>query len=132
MDERCFRFHAKLLSGTCPWCGGAIVNGAVTGAFAVFDQTAIDFTTTEDEIDFSGGGCQTLYQVVMDNGRLDCRAALKYIQDVAKQLEQIHNIARFHGNVRPENIFVDDNGRAVLRLGGLPLIGQVSDTSIVL
>ena len=132
MDERCLRFHAKLLSGTCPWCGGAIVNGAVTGAFAVFVQTAVDFTTTEDVLDFSGSGCQTLYQIVMDNGRLDCLAALKYAQDVAKQLEQIHSVARFHGSVRPEVIFVDDVGRAVLGMVGRPLIGQVADMSIVL
>jgi hypothetical protein len=132
MDERCLRFHAKLLSGTCPWCGGAIVNGAVTGAIVFFDETAIDFAATESEFAFLGNGRRSLYEVVTDNGRLDCQIASKLILSVAKQLEQIHNVARFHGCVCPGSIFVDDQGGAILGMVGGPRIGQVADTSIIL
>jgi serine/threonine protein kinase len=131
MDERCLRFHAKLLSGTCPWCGGTVVNGEVTGAIADFKQTAVDFTSTECEFKYLGSGRQSLYGLVTHNGRLHCRTASRYILAVAKQLEQIHNVAKLHGCVRPENIFIDDKGEAILGSGGRPLIGQVSDTCIV-
>lgn len=133
MDERCRRFHADLISGICPWCGGAVINGQVPDAFATFDPDAIDFTTTDCEVEFlqSKSNCQSLYQIAIANGRLDFRVALQFTLEVAHQLASIHDTAGYHGAVRPENIFADEDGEVTLGATGLAHIRSMPKDSVL-
>src|SRR3954451_10057908 len=116
MDQRCATAHAKLLAGTCPWCGQPVFNGhvisdprtpsSIDSFFANFADTQIDFAEYKDGL--------TLKQVVEREGPLDWQRAARYIAEVARQLGEIHRAQQIHGNVRPANIYLGDENSVEL------------------
>jgi serine/threonine-protein kinase len=118
MDERCAAAHARVLAGTCPWCGRPIINGRVIddpfgsgdlgASLATYTDTLVDFT--ERELGTS------LKQVVAQEGPLDWRRAVRYVAEVARQLSKVHDEQHVHRNVRPNNIFLDQE--KLVELGG--------------
>ena len=61
---------------------------------------------------------ETLDSYIRSNG-LTIGAAIRMGIDVCKGLENIRKLEKVHGNVRPENIYVNDNGR--FKLGGFDI-----------
>lgn len=57
------------------------------------------------------------------------RAALLILHDVAEALEDLHSVGLAHGDLKPENIIVDESGRA--HLIDLGLSGSAFETTIV-
>jgi serine/threonine protein kinase len=57
---------------------------------------------------------RTLLKIVEEDGRLDERRAVTYITQVAEALDVIHGSELLHRDVKPENIIVKEDGRAVL------------------
>lgn len=57
---------------------------------------------------------RTLKQVIHDEKRLSIAAVERVIRDVAAALGAAHAVGIVHRDVKPENIFVDDDGRALL------------------
>jgi serine/threonine protein kinase len=111
MDERCQLAHGKLLAGTCPWCGRVVTNGVAEG-----DPLGGKFADV-DSLDVAVSKVRSLRQLVADTGPLDFRQAARFAEEIARQLTAIHKIAPFHGAVSPENVFIDDSGRAQLGPG---------------
>ena len=110
MDERCATAHARLLAGTCPWCGRPIVNGRVIeDSLTGSDVGAVlaTFTDTQIECTESKVNGPSLKQVVEREGPLDWRRAARYIAEIAQQLAEIHVAQQVHRNVRPGNIYLD-------------------------
>jgi serine/threonine-protein kinase len=114
MDERCQRTHAKLLAGTCPWCGQPILKGqppatstAFAAALAVPPPAGI-----------------SLKVIVTRNGPLDVKTAVQHIEGVARQLEEIHDLGQVHRDVRPDHIFVDETGSAKLALSPISSLAE--------
>ena len=58
-------------------------------------------------------GC-TLASLVEQKGYLSEDEALHYIRQVADALKYVHSHKRSHFDVKPQNIMIDSNGRAVL------------------
>lgn len=56
----------------------------------------------------------SLAKVVEKNGALSEREALDYIRQVADALSYVHSCNRLHLDVKPQNIMIDHNGKAVL------------------
>lgn len=56
----------------------------------------------------------SLAKVVEKNGALSEREALDYIRQVADALAYVHSCNRLHLDVKPQNIMIDHNGKAVL------------------
>ena len=56
----------------------------------------------------------SLSSIVEKNGRLGESEALGYIRQVADALRYVHSQNRLHLDVKPQNIMVDGNGKAVL------------------
>ncbi|XP_005107808.1 probable LRR receptor-like serine/threonine-protein kinase RPK1 [Aplysia californica] len=50
---------------------------------------------------------------------VESSVALGYVADVARALDYIHRLRIYHQDVKPANIFLDDDGRAVLGDFGL-------------
>lgn len=61
---------------------------------------------------------ETLDSYIRSNG-LTIGAALRMGIDICKGLENVRKLNLVHGNVRPENIYVNDNGR--FKLGGFDI-----------
>jgi len=57
---------------------------------------------------------RTLKQVIHDEKRLSIASVERVIRDVAAALGAAHAVGIVHRDVKPENIFVDDDGRALL------------------
>jgi serine/threonine protein kinase/alpha-tubulin suppressor-like RCC1 family protein len=57
---------------------------------------------------------RTLKQLIHDEGRLSTDRVERVIRDVASALGAAHAMGIVHRDVKPENIFVDDDGRALL------------------
>lgn len=106
MDERCAGAHKKLLAGTCPWCGQAITNGRVTDHPLTASDLAT-FTVTQIAFIESKVVGPSLKQVVEREGPLDWRRAAQLIAEVARQLGELHGAQKVHRNVRPGNIYLD-------------------------
>ncbi len=62
---------------------------------------------------------RTLKTLIRDNGRLSAEQASQIFRDVAMGLGSAHAMDIIHRDVKPENIFIDDNGRALLADFGL-------------
>ena len=58
-------------------------------------------------------GC-SLASLIADKGRLGEKEALGYICQVADALGYVHSCNRLHLDVKPQNIMIDKNGKAVL------------------
>ena len=58
-------------------------------------------------------GC-SLASLIADKGRLCEKEALGYIFQVADALDCVHNCNRLHLDVKPQNVMIDKNGKAVL------------------
>jgi len=125
MDERCKIAHAKMLAGTCPWCGCVVINGHVGG------ETEVRGKFTEQAAHVELREIASLRRMVVDVGPLECRRAAGLVAEVARELTGVHNVASFHGGVRPDKIFIDQSG--VARLGGTkPLsVGETADNPVV-
>ena len=106
MDERCRRTHAKLLAGTCPWCGQPIIKGQSPATRATYGPTI----AVPPPLSIS------LKELVTRDGPLDLKTAAQRIEEVAKQLEEIHSSGELYRDVRPEHIFVNETGTARLAL----------------
>ncbi|MEO7084496.1 MAG: protein kinase [Gemmatimonadaceae bacterium] len=62
---------------------------------------------------------RTLKQVILDEGRLSPERAEAILRDVAAGLDAAHAMQIIHRDVKPENIFVDTSGHALLGDFGL-------------
>ena len=58
-------------------------------------------------------GC-SLASLISDKGRLGEKEALGYIHQVADALQYVHSKNRLHLDIKPQNIMIDKNGKAVL------------------
>jgi len=67
-------------------------------------------------MDFFRGGC---LRDILKQGRLECRQALQYAQQIAEGLHQAHQLGVVHRDLKPENILVDDSGHLALADFGL-------------
>lgn len=103
MDGRCKTAHAKLLAGTCPWCGCSIVEGKVEGQL----QDDLGSSPTEsDEPPLS----QTLANHLPTKGVLSIAEAVGILRAIAHQLASFHQVNAMHGRLSPRNIGLKDNG----------------------
>jgi eukaryotic-like serine/threonine-protein kinase len=129
MDERCAAAHARLLAGTCPWCGRAIINGGVSenplGSVGL--GSACEIVT---DLQFTEVGT-SLKDVIEQEGTLDWRRAAMYIAEVGRQLVDIHVAQQVHGNVQPDNIYLDRENSAELGNNAQELMyGSTNEESI--
>jgi serine/threonine protein kinase/alpha-tubulin suppressor-like RCC1 family protein len=62
---------------------------------------------------------RTLKQLIRDSGRLNPEHAERVVRDIANGLNAAHSLGIVHRDVKPENIFIDDTGRALLADFGL-------------
>jgi serine/threonine protein kinase len=104
MDKLCRRTHANLLAGTCPWCGQPIIKG----------QSSAMTSASAPNMVFPPSPGVSLKDLVTRNGPLDAKTTALHIEAVARQLEEIHRSGALHKDVRPEHIFVDAAGKAIL------------------
>src|SRR4051812_48057528 len=98
MDERCRRTHAKLLAGTCPWCGQPIIRC----------QSPTMTTSSASTRAVARPKGISLKELVMRDGPLDVKTAAQHIEEVARQLRVIHGSGEAHRDIRPDHIFVDE------------------------
>jgi serine/threonine-protein kinase len=130
MDERCQAAHAKLLAGTCPWCGRAIFNGRVLDKqpelLAVLERIG-DARVSFESVELG----TSLKKVVERDGALDWVRAAYYIEQVVRQLAEVHSTEPFHGGVRPGNIYLDEGGCAHLVLSVDSVIHTTVDESAI-
>jgi eukaryotic-like serine/threonine-protein kinase len=63
-------------------------------------------------LEYCGGG--TLDQLLQERGRLPLPRALRLVEDVALGLQHTHAAHVLHRDVKPANVFLDDEGRAKL------------------
>jgi serine/threonine protein kinase len=119
MDERCQRTHAKLLAGTCPWCGQPIIKG----------QSPAMTTSPAPRVVLPPPSGISLKELVARDGPLDAKTTARHIEEVARQLEQIHRSGAVHRDVRPEHIFVDETGIARLAAAPISFLGEAAASS---
>ncbi len=116
MDERCRRTHAKLLAGTCPWCGEPIIKGkspAMTiSTLALRPPSGI-----------------SLKELVTRDGPLSAKTAAQHIEEVARQLGEIHSSGELHRDVGPDHIFVDETGIARLAVSPISFLSEAAASS---
>lgn len=74
----------------------------------VFEENSTAYYVME----YLEGG--SLHSLVNRKGRLEEKEALVYIQEVAEALDYIHKRNTLHLDVKPENIMLNNEGRAVL------------------
>jgi serine/threonine-protein kinase len=120
MDERCRRTHAKLLAGTCPWCGQPIIKGqspAMTTTFA-----SMKAVQPHSGVNLKG--------FVSRDGPLDVKTAAQHIEEVARQLVEIHSSGELYRDVRPEHIFVDKTGVAKLAVLQISSLDEADTSSL--
>jgi serine/threonine-protein kinase len=55
-----------------------------------------------------------LRRAVERDGPLNYKQVVRYVEEIAGQLADVHRTQPFHGNVRPSNIFVDQDGSVQL------------------
>jgi len=70
----------------------------------------------------------SLKEFVTRNGTLDVRTAAQHIEEVTRQLGEIHSWGELHRDVRPDHIFVDETGIARL---ALPPISSLVESAIL-
>ena len=58
----------------------------------------------------------TLRQLVQRAGPLDCKRAARYVEEVAREVADLHRTGRLHPDIRPETILLDEAGTARLDL----------------
>src|ERR1700693_5421953 len=84
MDERCRRTHAKLLAGTCPWCGHFIVAGKVEGQQEERGASPIGEKSVEQPLQ------ETLQERVTNGGVLSSEEAISVVEAIANELAAVH------------------------------------------
>jgi serine/threonine protein kinase len=104
MDECCRRTHAKLLAGTCPWCGQPIIKG----------QSPAKTMPWPSMRAAPPPSCISLKELVARTGPLDIKTTAHHIEEVARQLEELHSSVELCLRVSPDQIFVDETGIAIL------------------
>jgi eukaryotic-like serine/threonine-protein kinase len=116
MDERCQRTHAKLLAGTCPWCGQPIIKGQSPA-------------TTISTLVLRPPSGISLKELITRDGPLGAKTAAQHIEEVARQLGEIHSSGELHRDVRPDHIFVDETGIARLAASPISFLGEAAASS---
>ena len=74
---------------------------------------------------------ETLRQVIRGSGRLSPERAERIMRDIGHALEAAHAMGIVHRDVKPENIFIDDDDRAVLADFGLAR-SMTADTQLTM
>lgn len=75
---------------------------------------------------------RTLKQVIRDDGPFSPERATQVMRDVGRALGAAHGIGIVHRDVKPENIFIDGDGRAVLADFGLARSMGTGDTQLTM
>ena len=75
---------------------------------------------------------KTLKQLVRDEGRLSPERAEHVLRDVAAGLTAAHAMDIIHRDVKPENIFIDESGDALLADFGLARSTSTGDTQLTM
>ena len=57
---------------------------------------------------------KTLYDLVQERGALDNRQAKKYLLEIAHSLISVHQKSLLHRDIKPDNIMIDKQDRAIL------------------
>jgi serine/threonine protein kinase len=83
------------------------IPGAVRVHLSAYDAHSAFFVT-----DLYRAG--SLAQFLAGKGRLTCRQAVFYLQQLLKIIERFHANGIVHGDITPENVFVEDDGTLVL------------------
>ena len=68
-------------------------------------------------------GC-SLAQLIREQGPVDCRRALGIIRQAAEALAEAHKHGIIHRDIKPDNIMVDEAGRAKVMDFGLARVAQ--------
>jgi alpha-tubulin suppressor-like RCC1 family protein/tRNA A-37 threonylcarbamoyl transferase component Bud32 len=74
---------------------------------------------------------RTLKQVIRDDGPMSAARATQVMREVAGALGAAHAMGIIHRDVKPENIFIDEDGRAVLADFGLAR-SMTADTQLTM
>lgn len=104
MDERCKVAHAKLLAGTCPWCGRFIVAGRAEGQ----PETTFASASMKQRLG------QNLQQSVDDQGVFSFKETVSIVEQIAREVARIHIDIRLHGGLSPAHVMILDEGVGVL------------------
>jgi len=75
---------------------------------------------------------QTLKHYIHEHGKLPVDRAEKILRDVASGLSAAHALDIIHRDVKPENIFIDEAGEALLADFGLARSAASSDTQLTM
>jgi serine/threonine protein kinase len=80
----------------------------IVNVFAAFEENGTAYLVME----FLKG--KTLQKMVDERGKLPEREAVAYALKVGEALEQIHRAGLLHRDIKPDNVIVTEDGRAVL------------------
>ncbi len=75
---------------------------------------------------------RTLKQLIRDEGRLPVARVERVLRDVAAGLNAAHALDIIHRDVKPENIFIDESGDALLADFGLARSMSTGDTQLTM
>jgi serine/threonine-protein kinase len=70
-----------------------------------------------------------LKELVTRDGPLDVKTAAHHIEEVARQLGEIHSSGELHRDVRPDHIFVDETGIARLAASPISFLDEAAASS---
>jgi serine/threonine-protein kinase len=108
MDERCKVAHAKLLAGTCPWCGHFIVGGKVEG-----QPERYKTGPSEKQHDVESVR-ETLEARVRSRGVLSSDEAVFVVETIANELMRLHKTGQVHRALSPNQILILDGDQFFL------------------
>jgi len=123
MDDRCRVAHAKLLAGTCPWCGQFIVNGKVEGQPEINESNMPEDQSVEQPLQ------KTLQERVTNRGVLSSEEAISVIEAIANELAAVHRTGQVYRSLTPSQVLVLGEDRFRLNISSRVVdeAGTVSD-----
>jgi serine/threonine-protein kinase len=73
----------------------------------------------------------SLKELVTRDGPLNAKRAAQHVEEVARELGEIHSSGELHRDVRPEHIFVDETGVARLAASPISFLREAAASSFL-